>query len=166
MELITRAGQAYFIDDEDFEKIKNFSWHVIKSPYTMYVSAMKKEYGKPYTAILLHRLVMGASKGMEVDHINGNGLDNRKINLRMCSQSQNQANRQKTSKHMSSKFKGVYWCKRQKRWVAKIDCNSKRHYIGSFVNETDAAVAYNKKSAELFGDFSRINEIGDFSLKK
>ena len=92
---------------------------------------------------------------MEIDHINGNGLDYRKCNLRVCTHQQNLQN-QRIQKGVS-KFKGVCWHKASQKWMAKIKHNYKTIYLGVFNNEIDAAKSYNKKAKELFGEFARLN---------
>jgi hypothetical protein len=109
----------------------------------------------------MHRLLVEVNLGQEVDHINGNGLDNRKENLRVCTKSQNLGNQKKTKLYggvaTSSKYKGVSWDKRVQKWVAKIGINGKRVYLGLFEDEEKAAEAYNKAALEYFGEFALLN---------
>ena len=104
----------------------------------------------------MHRVIMDAPKGMHVDHINGNGLDNRRENLRLCTNSQNHMNR-KTHRDSSSKYKGVSWNKRNSKWQAYIGSGIKRKNLGYFASESDAAKAYDIKAKECFGEFARLN---------
>ena len=99
---------------------------------------------------------MNAPAGMQIDHINGNGLDNRKVNLRLCNSSQNQRNARKR-KSGTSRFKGVDWHKESKKWRARICVNRKRIHIGRYKSEFEAAQAYDKKAIELFGEFASLN---------
>lgn len=103
----------------------------------------------------LSRLLLQAPKGMNVDHINGNPLDNRKANLRFASSQQNNRNRAKTSRPKSSQYKGV--SRDRNRWTAVIYSNYRQIYLGSFVNEVDAARAYDAKAREIFGEFAAVN---------
>jgi hypothetical protein len=91
-----------------------------------------------------------------VDHINGNGLDNRRENLRICSQALNCANAKKT-KGKTSRFKGVFWNRQSKKWCAQIGNKKRNHIIGYFNSEARAAQAYNRKAKEFFGEFARLN---------
>jgi len=105
-----------------------------------------------------HRLVMGLQKGdgFEVDHINHNGLDNRRSNLRVCSKKQNQLNRRPDS-GSTSEFKGVHWSKTRNKWYARIHLNGNDKHIGVFISEIDAARAYDRYAAEHFGEFAYLN---------
>jgi len=106
--------------------------------------------------IRMHRLILKAQKGQQVDHINGNGLDNRKDNLRFCTSSQNYQNSRKR-KNCSSKYKGVWWHKQSKKWQTGIVLNYKNYHLGYFTNEIEAAKAYDLTAAEFFGEFARLN---------
>jgi hypothetical protein len=144
--------------DDEFEKlITAFNWKVYRfnkkgSPEILY--AQCNVAGKP---VYMHRLILDCS-GKEIDHINRDGLDNRKENLRIATRSQNSAN--KPSYGGSSKFKGV--CKantksvRYRAWIMK---NKKSIYLGSFKTEIEAAVAYNKAAFDAWGDFAMLNKI-------
>jgi hypothetical protein len=107
-------------------------------------------------SIRLHRFLMDAPEGTQVDHINGDGLDNRRCNLRFATQAQNQAN-QRSARGSSSMFKGVGWFKQTKRWVARIKKDKKEYHLGYFDDEIKAAEAYDIKAKELFGEFAKLN---------
>ena len=107
--------------------------------------------------IAMHREILGvADPKVFVDHKNGNGLDNRKDNLRMATNSQNQANRQKL-RGGTSRYKGVCWNAKLSRWQAGIKVNGKSFHLGLFASETDAANAYDKAARERFGEFAYTN---------
>lgn len=106
----------------------------------------------------MHRLLMTSPTGTMVDHINGNGLDNRKENLRVVTNSQNLMNRGK-NKNNTSGYKGVLWDKVRNKWIALIGFNNKNIYLGRFFTKNEAAFAYNAKAEELFGEFAQINII-------
>lgn len=139
-------GKFALIDDEDFDLVSKFKWHV--SGCKNYAISGRRE-----KLIRMHNLIFGK---MKVDHINGDGLDNRRENLRKCTNSQNMANSKKRI-GTSSKYKGVCWCKRENKWSAYIYTNKKRKSLGYFKNQKDAAKAYDKKAVELFGSFARLN---------
>lgn len=108
----------------------------------------------------MHRFLMSAPEGVMVDHRNGDKLDNRRENLRLCSNSQNQANRRVTTG--KSKFKGVVWQRRKIGngfWKAQITVNKKVMYLGAFKTDLDAAKAYNEAALLNFGDFAHLNDL-------
>lgn len=142
------------VDDEDYEKISLYSWCVT-------YNAREKWYAQTTIkgttkSLLMHRYILNAKKGQIVDHINGNGLDNRKVNLRPCTIAQNIYN-QTTSKHNKSGFKGVSWVKKHKKWYASIHFNYKSYNLGMFTTKEEAAKAYNEKAKEFFGEFAKLN---------
>lgn len=105
--------------------------------------------GFPGGCIKLHRVIMNAPNGMVVDHINGNTLDNRKANLRVCTQRENLQNMQK---HRSGKLVGGTFCKRQKKWLSNIRINGKLKYLGYYPTELEAHEAYMRALKELAGN--------------
>lgn len=149
-EILTINGEVILVDDEDFEFLSTYRWGIIKG-YA--VSLLSKKLGETKPRIRMHRFVTKCPNGMVVDHINGNPLDNRKENLRICTQHQNLLNRRK----LKPGYKGVYWQEHAKSWRAAIKYEKRRIHIGYFKNQKDAAEAYDKKAKELFGDFAFIN---------
>ncbi len=113
----------------------------------------------------MHRAVMSFSKGRIsgvpngkfVDHINHNGLDNRRANLRIVTHKQNGWNRRKTARKSTSRYKGVCWSKRERMWHVQIKKNGKQITIGYFLDEKAAARAYDAKADELFGQYAALN---------
>jgi hypothetical protein len=164
MELIINSpkyGQfTVLYDDEDHDKIKNYNWHVEKrSKGSSLIYAASKVYknGRQST-LYMHRLITNCPDNKIVDHINHDTLDNRKCNLRVCSNQENSMNR-KSNKNSSSRFKGVCWKKREKKWISQINANNKNTCLGYFENEIDAAIAYNVSAKCLFGEFAHLNEV-------
>ncbi len=104
----------------------------------------------------MHRQIMNAPAGLVVDHIDGNGLNNRKSNLRVCTQGQNSLN-SRPRRNCSSRYKGVSFYKRDKIWQAQIFYNFRTINIGRFDDEVEAALAYDRKAEELFGEFAYLN---------
>lgn len=151
-------GYLAIVDDEDYDLISNYNWYARVTKNSVYaVSNINK------TTVQMHRFILNAGKEFMVDHIDRNGLNNTKINLRIASRSQNLMNSKKPKNGKTSKYKGVCLNKQtpnnKKCWRAEIRINRKSHFIGYFYNEKDAAIAYNKKAKELFGDFARLNKI-------
>lgn len=146
------------VDDEDYDFLNQWKWCAYHSGNTNYAKRSVQKNNIRHD-ILIHRLLLGVSGAAFVDHINRNGLDNRKENLRVCTISENGMNCAKPSRQLTSKYKGVYFHKRKGKFNAKIKKGGKNIHLGTFTNETDAAIAYNSAARELFGDFARINEI-------
>jgi hypothetical protein len=107
--------------------------------------------------ITLHRLIMQAPRGMVVDHVNGNRLDNRRCNLRLATTAENIRNM--AIRGGTSQFKGVYYNTPRGRWRAHICCDRKKLNLGDYATEEAAARAYNKAAIELFGPFARLNPL-------
>lgn len=155
LELSTQDGTKFLVDIQDVAKIFNYSWFIFKNKSKTYVRGYDKTLKKK---IFLHRLIMDVDNlKCQIDHINGNTLDNRKCNLRICNNSENQMNR-KTNKNNTSGFKGVYSNNSKKYpWKAVIGANSKRIYLGQFKIKEDAATAYNEAAVKLHGFFAKLN---------
>lgn len=144
------------IDDEDNELINQYRWNPLWNGYTYYAHGRipgKDSYKRPF--IRMHRLIMNTQPGEQTDHINHNGLDNRRSNLRICTRGQNLANMQ--SRTGVSKFKGVSWSKQRRKWITHISLNKKLIYLGCSINEINAAHVYDKKARELFGEYALTN---------
>lgn len=101
---------------------------------------------------------MGKKTGFEIDHINNNGLDNRKKNLRFATHSQNLANA-RIRKRQASSYRGVYYSKEKKKWRVLIGIDYSIKFVGYFKTQEEAALAYNKKAKEIFGEFACLNPV-------
>ena len=151
-------GLCTLVDNEDYPRVKKYTWFTSKGKYgPSCVRTSKKTHGIQKT-LLLHRVIMNAKHEEVVDHINHNALDNRKMNLRTCSRSENSRN-MKLRIH-SSRFKGVSWHERANKWVAYIWLFGKgTKYLGLFSNEIEAGKAYNCAALKYFGEFGYLNPV-------
>lgn len=153
-QILLTQGKCAIIDDDDFELVNQYKWCYLGhgGGYAVRRSEISK---KP---ILLHRFILRLlpKDGIVVDHINGDPLDNRKCNLRVCNKSQNAAN-SKVPNNSSSGYKGVHWFKRDKNWQSQIKYHQKRYHLGYFDSPEDAARAYDKAALQFFGEFARTN---------
>lgn len=151
-------GQQTLVDDEDFEYLNQWRWHTSYYGYAnrrRHIKSSRKD--QKFEMIKMHRLIMGAPTGMYVDHINGDKLDNRKSNLRVCTNAQNSANQQLRAANTSG-YKGVTLDKRRGKWIAQIRINYKNNFLGYFDDKIEAAQAYNRKAKEVWGEYAKINE--------
>lgn len=146
-------GKVAIVDDEDFEVLAQYKWSVDKTRNGFYAVRVKSK-----KKIYMHRQIVDAQKGVLVDHVNHNGLDNQRSNLRLCTYIQNSQN-MKTLRGGSSKFKGVSWASREEKWLATYQLSGKKKYIGYFEKEEDAAMAYDIAVTEDFGEFALTNKM-------
>lgn len=145
-------GLVAIVDDEDYDELSLVKWHADNRGYA--VRCVRFPIGP--RKILMHRHIMQTGRGIEVDHIDGNRLNNQRSNLRTATSAENKRN-QRPTRGGSSKYKGVTWNTRLQRWVAQIGVNRKSIYIGSFKDETEAAKAYDKAARQHFGEFACTN---------
>ena len=148
-------GKIALVDDSDFADLSQFKWYAYKSENTFYAQREIRDNGKR-TSKKMHRHIMNAKSGEQVDHTNHNGLDCQRTNLRLCTTGQNQWNRKRNS-NGSSEYKGVQWRERDKKWQAQIGYKGKRIHLGYFSDEIAAAQTYDAKATELFGTFAHLN---------
>ena len=152
---LTRGFEAK-IDAADIPLVSDTNWTVFTPTGRSNIYAMRREdksFGPDYRA-LMHRLIMGFP-AMQVDHINGDGLDNRRCNLRCVTHSQNQMNRKGPARNGTSGHRGVSLNKRTGKWFAYIHSGGKHVHLGSFSEKTDAISARAEAAAKIYGGFSR-----------
>jgi hypothetical protein len=157
--MLTR-GYSALVDDSDFDFLSQWRWHVVISHSkhkTKVYAARNPGRGGCSKYVLMHRVLMDASNTQKVDHKDGNGLNNQRLNLRLCSHSQNLHNTGLSASN-SSGFKGVSWCSCAKKWRARFVTNRKEHHLGLFNTKEAAAMAYDLAIVSARGDFSVTNE--------
>ena len=157
--ILLTQGKFTIVDTDDFDWLNQWKWGLYSNEKRGRIYAIRTIFIHPdgtrfKTSLRMHRIIMNAPIDMQVDHINGDGLDNRRCNLRICTNKENASNK----KHRaggSSKFKGICWHKAVGKWYAYINNKS----IGYYTSEIDAAKAYNKAALKYHGEFARLNII-------
>jgi hypothetical protein len=156
----TSSGHEAVMDASSLHLVSMYNWYALTSHRsdgslrTVYLKTNVKCDGKLKT-IYLHRLISGAPDGMDIDHIDGDGLNNRASNLRVTTHSQNMQN-QRLGIRNTSGVKGVSWNKNARRWVARIKFNGKNKYIGLYDTLDLGRIAYADASRQLYGEYSRL----------
>jgi hypothetical protein len=137
----------------DYERISVLKWRPHYGSKRQY---FVHSIAKPRQELMLHRFIMNATKGTVIDHINGNTLDNRRENLRVCSHSENMKNSKKRS-NGKCPYKGVYFNKHVNKWNPQIKVDGKRISLGYYLSAEEARNAYNEASRKYHGEFGRIS---------
>ena len=152
-----KTVRAAVVDAIDYLKLKDHKWFAQpKRSGGFYAFRYVYENGKR-TYFMMHREIMGFPEGLQVDHINGNGIDNRRSNLRVATAQQNAANSKRRPGRTS---KGAHYLKKQDRWRSCICVNGHSIHLGTFLTEAEAAKAYDDAAVKHFGEFAQINADG------
>jgi hypothetical protein len=140
-------GFYAYVDAADYDELSRYTWH-LNNGY-----ASRREKGR---RIYMHTDIMHPPKGKVVDHFDGNKTNNCRLNLRVCTQAENLRNQRK--RHGArSRFKGVIYCEEHRKWCARCRFEGRTYTLGYYDDEAEAARAYDRKAAELFGEFARLN---------
>jgi len=152
-------GKFAIVDPERYDQLASYKWFAMRNRRTFYaMRIVKAKHGNPNRKkVRMHREILDVPEGKFVDHINHNGLDNRRANLRIVTNLQNSWNKRKQRGNYSSQYKGVSWSKRVGKWHVEIYYRGTKIFIGYFDDEEAAARAYDAKALELFGDYAALN---------
>ncbi len=156
-EIPLSKGLTAIVDEDDFERLNQFKWHIYKQNRNNLYAKTIVYKNKKRIAIVMHRLLVQC-EGKIIDHISGDGLDNRRSNIRCCTRNQNAINRRININNLSG-FKGVSWYKAAKKWRAQIQFKNIVYHLGCFEKRIDAARAYNEAAIKFHGEFANLNKI-------
>ena len=154
-EIVLTRGLFAMVDDEDYEFLNQWKWYAHKSKNTFYAHRKIGKYGR---LVFMHRLILGidnTSPELFPDHMDKNGLNNQRYNLRIATRSQNNANKISTN---PSGYMGVFPAGKS-GWFSRIAKDKKKYYLGFFKEKEGAALAYNKAAIELHGEFANLNQV-------
>lgn len=162
-EIFLTQGKSTLVDDEDYEYLKDFSWITLKQERVYVPTAFyaARTFAVPggRKMVMMHRVILGVDhlnwKETPVDHEDGNGLNNQRYNLRLATLTYNQGNKNKY--YGTSQFKGVSWYPAKEKWVAKIGTKTGQLHLGYYIDEEEAARAYDAAAIHYFGEFASTN---------
>lgn len=151
-EIPLAGGFMVIVDEDDYNLVSQFTWTAKRRPHTTYAKRRIYREDGSETTQMMHRLIMQPTVGQQVDHIDGNGLNNTRANLRITDDTGNQRNKRRPRNNTSG-YKGVSWHKRQQKW--QVQCSEV--YVGSFDCPVEAAKAYDKAALQMHGEFCNLN---------
>lgn len=151
-------GFVAVVDDEDYQRLSVHPWHAnVKNHGRVYAERFSRHPDGRKTSIRMHREILGAPPGVDVDHRDRDGLNNRRANLRLATNSQNRANSKKRADGVTSPYRGVHLHKRLGKWAAQIRVDGDHRHLGVFAAAEDAARVYDAAAFAAWGDFARLN---------
>jgi hypothetical protein len=152
-EISLNKGFTTQVDDEDYKYLNQFKWRVAIYNHTSYARRTLWIKGENRSISLhMHRVILNVPIGMQVDHIDHNGLNNQKSNIRICTETQNHRN-----KKPNGKYRGISWVPKLKKWRAYIFINNRQIWVGAFIDDISAAKARDEAAKEIYGEFATLN---------
>ena len=157
-EIKLTQGRVTFVDDDDYDKLRKYTWYTVKHDGKFYAER-GFWIGKKHKSIKMHRQILELTDPrIQCDHKDGDSLNNQRHNLRRATNQQNSFNMKKKS-NCSSQYKGVCWKQEKQKWCARIGVDGKRKHLGYFSDEIEAAKAYNRSAEQILGQFALLNII-------
>lgn len=159
--IVLTKGKVAVIDDIDYESVSSFRWYARKNERGNWYAATSMRIDGKRRQVHMHRFIYGADliQKILVDHVNGDGLDNRRENLRAATHQQNTIHSKKRSGCYTSAFKGVHYSRTHNRWVAKLYSKGRLVMKRRFKTEREAALEYNHKVIEIHGNYAVLNKV-------
>lgn len=156
-EIPLTQGKVAIVDAADYEWLSSFKWHAHQPKPGLFYAQRNQPLGNgKYRMVRMHREILNAPNELDVDHIDGDGLNNTRRNIRVCSGIQNRRN-SRGNRNTVSGYKGVNFDSRYNKWHARIEVNNKRIHLGYFSTPEDAARAYDVAALKYHGEFARLN---------
>lgn len=149
-------GKVAIVDAADYALLSQWKWCARQDGKTWYATRNGHDPDGKRITVRMHRQILDAPLGAEVDHRNADGLDNRRANLRLATKAENGRNRSAPSNNTSG-YKGVSWNKRHQEWYAHITADKKRKHLGHYDSQESAALAHDRAARELYGEFAKTN---------
>lgn len=157
--LLNIHGGTVKIDKSDLLLVSPYKWHVNSTGYAVCnIYTGMKEGKQTSKTLLMHRVLLAAPKGMEVDHINENKLDNRRKNIRICTKSQNSLNKGLSQRNTSG-FIGVSLFRQTNRYSSSVTVSGRKKHLGYYKTAVEAARIYDKAAKQFYGEFARLNNV-------
>lgn len=161
---VSNGKYTAFVNDEDYGTVSKYVWYIYKSNSNSLYARAKIRTGNKIKKVFMHRFILKAKDGDIIDHIDHNGLNNQRNNIRIANPSINSMNRRNSKKESSTSiYKGVY--KKGNRYIARITKDGIEYFYGSYIEEDDAGLAYNRGAIEHFGEYAVLNVIEGSTCK-
>jgi hypothetical protein len=151
-------GKWTLVSDEDYEFLNQWKWYAKKCHSNIFYAVRSKQINEKQVRLKMHNIIAERMGIKNPDHVDMDGLNNQRNNLREATVSQQGANQSLQSNNISG-YKGVSWYKRYKKWLAQIRINKRKTHLGYFIDIKNAARAYNKAAIKCFGTFARVNDM-------
>ena len=146
------------VEPANYERLREYEWFAQKGKNCFYaVRQARGPKGSKSATIYMHHELIDVGDGLLIDHVNQDSMDNRRANLRGATRAQNIRNRKKFSNSSGSKYKGIYWRKKTRKWEVQITFERKKIFLGCFRSEIDAAKAYDSAAIKYHGEFASLN---------
>lgn len=153
-EIPLTRGKVALVSDEDYEELSKYTWQAQLTTKEHIYATRRANIGvNKYKTVWMHRIIANTPDGFVTDHIDGNGLNNQRENLRVCTQAQNMWNRRANSNNTSG-YKGIYWYKTSNKWAALISVNKNYMYLGMYPTKEEAYKVYCDAAEKYYGEFS------------